>query len=456
MRFSASSAQRTELCPASAVMAPVEHDSEDADVGSALHEHLALRVTHGVDYAVEQLDETLARWNVGQKEAVFLRSRLMKFEWSPPPGALVEIRLALMPDGTVRRVPIDQRYLEGAVMTGQFDVLWAEPEPLRIDEATGEPVCPEGSVLWVSDFKGGLDSWVPTIETNFQASIYTFLSARWTRARSAMPAIIFPGPGQGEWDVPQRPWGEQEIAAAGERIRAMVDSVSGASELLARGELPVLREGRHCEFCPARHGCPAKVALLRSAIAEDGHAVPFAYGTLTADDAVRLAQSLGQLEQFARRAKEALQEHVRQRGPIPIGDGLFWGPRPQRKTKILAAIARPILEAGLGEHANTAFEISGASIERAVTEQLESSGSSRGVAPRVRQLYAQIGEEGGLLSSTGERWGVHRPKAEGEQDDDIDGDAPPPARPVVNKVAPSNDADDGAVVRFRTKRRGAR
>jgi len=124
--FSASAAQRVEYCPPSEVLPQVFNISEAADKGSAGHEHMHQRAVYGVDYAMENLDAVLARWNVEEREAGFLRSRLLKFEWSPPAGSAVEIRLALMPDFTVQRVPGDLRFYPGALFTGQFDVMWAE------------------------------------------------------------------------------------------------------------------------------------------------------------------------------------------------------------------------------------------------------------------------------------------------------------------------------------------
>jgi hypothetical protein len=320
-------------------------------------------------------------------------------------GALVEVRLALMPDGTVRRVPAEDRHYPGAITTGQFDVLWSEPEALLAFE-DGTVLCPEGSTLWVIDLKGGMDSWVPTIETNLQVHIYAFLAAIWTKAQRVLLGVLFPMPGEGDWDVVERPWGQREIEAVGVRIREMFARVDAEREKLSKGLPLALNEGRHCEYCPAQSRCPAKTALLKSALAQDGELVPNGEAPLSREEARRAAIAYGQLGQFLRRLREVLEADVHNHGPIDVGDGLVFGPKPETKKKFVAGVARRILDEQLGEFAPTAMQITGASIDRAVKEKLA---GARGVSPMVRRLYALIGEAGGLVEEQCFEWTVHRP-----------------------------------------------
>lgn len=410
--FSASDSSRVEACPASAVLPQVRRLSEVADKGSAGHEHMRDRVELGVDAAVERIDEVCARWNLSEREAGFLRSRLLKFEWSPPPGAITEIRLALMRDGRVVRVPETERFVEGALITGQFDAAWVEPGSFLFAEGSAEPRVPKGAQLWVADLKYGSDAWVSSVESNAQVSCYAYLAARWTGAEVVVPAVIYPGPGLGEWDVPTRPWGPAEIRAAGERLTRMFASVEEARERHRRGEPLRLTEGRHCEYCPAQSRCPAKIAMLRAALA--GELVPEDGSGLSAAEARRLASALAQLESIGKRAKAALHVYYQEHGPVDLGDGLAWGPVAKAKTKInLTPEAQRVLFAELGaECIDTALEVdvTGASIERAVKRKLELAGQSRGVAPAVRRIYAQLGEVGALESVETTEFRVHRPK----------------------------------------------
>lgn len=409
-RMSGSALPRIEVCPPSAALPQVGSTSEAADAGSALHDHIRHRAELGLDDAVARLEETMARWGLSETEAAFLRSRLMKFEWCPPHGSICEVRLALMPDWSVTRVPAEQRFVEGTLFTGQFDVVWAEPEPLIVNE-DGSVLCPERSTLWVLDLKGGQDRYVTTIERNLQVHTYALLAARWTRAKRVVPAVCFPGPGHGDWDVPGSVWGARQLEEVEGRLRRMLGAVELAESSIAAGEPLDLTEGRHCDYCPALTRCPAKIALFRSIFNEgppDLATVP-----LNDTESSRLVSLVAVLDTVQRRARRVLEAQVQETGrPIPLGDGIVWGPQTTERTTILAGQARSVLAEALGEFAAIAMnvDVSGASIERAVKAKLEAAGKARGVSPEVRRIYAKLGEVGALVQKPRTEWGAHRPK----------------------------------------------
>ena len=410
--FSASAAQRVEYCPPSEVLPQVFNISEAADKGSAGHEHMHQRAVYGVDYAMENLDAVLARWNVEEREAGFLRSRLLKFEWSPPAGSAVEIRLALMPDFTVQRVPGDLRFYPGALFTGQFDVMWAEPFPLLMQ---GERVvCPPNSVLVVADFKFGTDAWVHTIEANLQLGLYGFMAARWTGAKTVAPATIFPGPGSGDWDTVSPPWGERQLLAMEQRIRALLAGVERNKLKLAAGEPLDLTEGRHCLYCPARTHCPAKTAMYKRVFDEGAQSV-LGDAPFTPEQATAAAQALPEFQRFAKELNELLREYVKENGPIPLGDGVVWGPEKDQRDEILSAPARDILVAELGrEYAEEALrvKISKKSIEDAVKRKHDDEGIKRRTKATMGRILGKLGSAGAIVSSPRETWCAHRPVQE--------------------------------------------
>lgn len=409
IRVSGSALPRVESCPPSAVLPQVGSESEKADSGSALHDHMRDRAELGVDDAVAKLDERLAKWGLSEREAGFLRARLMKFEWSPPAGALCEVRLALWPDWTVTRVPAEQRFVPGALFTGQFDVVWSEPAPLVVNE-DGSIHCPAGSVLWVVDLKGGQDRYVTTIERNLQIAAYTFLAARWTGAKHAVPAALYPGPGQGTWDAPATAWGPREIDAVERRLRELFIKLEIEERSLAEG-LPLdLVEGNHCLYCPALTRCPAKTAFFK-AIVDEGE-LPHGPLPLSATDRRTLANALPMMERITKQLRHLLEADVGESGPIDLGDGIVWGPETTERTEILAVPARAVLERELGEYAAEAMtlEISGTSIERAIKKKHEAEGIARQGAPAKRRLWAKLGEAGALGQKQRTEWKAHRPK----------------------------------------------
>lgn len=412
--FSASSAQRVEICPPSEVLAQVMNVSEAADKGSAGHEHMHLRGTHGVDHAVAELDHTLAKWNVEEREAAFLRSRLLKFEWSPPAGAVMELRLALMPDFTVQRVPAELRFFPGAIFTGQFDVMWSEPQPLII-MPNGLLVCPPGSVLAIADYKLGKDSWVHTIEANLQLAIYAFLAARWTGAERVTAATIFPGPGEGDWDTFPRPWGARQLTEMEKRIRDLLASVERNQQKLAAGEPLELKEGRHCLYCPARSHCPAKNAMFKR-VFDSGAAAALGSAPLTPEQARYAANALPEFKRFADELRDALELYVEENGPIPVDDdGVVWGPLEGSSGVILPGPARDILREELGiEYADEALMkpvLSKKTIEDAVKRKHDDENIKRRLRPTMGRILGKLEEVGALQRKPKTTWCAHRPSA---------------------------------------------
>lgn len=455
IRVSGSALPRVEVCPGSAVLPHVGSESVAADAGSAGHEHVRDRSELGVDDAVSKIDQRAAEWGLDETETGFLRSRMMKWEWSPPVGSICEVRLALWPDWTVTRVPEDQRFVEGALLTGAFDVAWCEKggQPARfvaddapIDEreqvigkrASAGLRVPEGAILWVLDVKTGQDRYVATIETNFQVHLYAWMAAVYFRAARVMPAICFPGPGEGDWDVPARPWGARELAATEARLRALWTVLEQQQARLGAGEPLSLTEGPHCDYCPAQSRCPAKTALLKSVLS-DGGTVPFGDAPLTLEQAAKLAGMMGFFDVAKKRARRMLEVYVGEHGPIPLGDGRVFGPEPTEVTEILAEPARAVLAAELGEFADQAIgvDITGASIERAVKAKLASEGKDRGVAPARARIFAKLGEAGALSKKTRPEWKVHRPKAALPPVEDLISGGPvlPAPKPVAPSVA---------------------
>lgn len=412
--FSASSAQRVEVCPPSEVLAQVMNVSEAADQGSAGHEHMHLRGTVGVDAAVGLLDETLAKWNVEERDAAFLRSRLLKFEWSPPKGAAMEIRLALMPDFTVKRVPAELRFFPGAIFTGQFDVMWSEPQPLIL-KPNGLLVCPPGSVLAIADYKLGKDSWVHTIEANLQLMIYAFLAARWTGAERVTAATIFPGPGEGDWDTFPRPWGARQLVEMEKRIRDLLASVERNQKKLEAGEALELKEGRHCLYCPARSHCPAKTAMFKR-VFDSGAAAALGNAPLTPDQARYAANALPEFARFAKELREALELYVEENGPIPVDDdGVVWGPLDGSSGVILPGPARDILRTELGladaDEVLLRPSISKKAIEEVVKRQHEDAGIKRRLRPTMGRILGKLEEVGAMTYKAKTTWCAHRPSA---------------------------------------------
>lgn len=430
--FTGSTWTRVDRCPPSAILpGQVRSESERADVGSAIHEHMALRTTVGVAVAVEQIEATARRWNLDEKAASIFRARCLHFEWSPPRGAIAEMPLCLCEDGSVHVAQGSRgKYAglpRGAYFALTLDIMWAEPAPLVLAHCEGcgaptagkchackivaaPPQCPEDSTLWVVDYKTGSEVHVHEAEHNDQVLAGALLAARWTGAKTVLPAILYPRKGQGLWDVPEASFLVEEFEPIEKRLRRTHTRALEQRRKLTAGEPLDFTTGPHCEFCPAETRCTAKVGMLRAFV---GREAPASLEALTDEEAHTFAVMLPQLERFLNNSKAAMKAHVERTGrPIQLRHGRVWGPHEVTKTVVLPKVAIPILAAEVGEEraANAVkTTLSREAIEDAVKDAHLERGIARKVAPTVRQLMGIIGARGGLLSETRVEWSAYAP-----------------------------------------------
>jgi hypothetical protein len=374
------------------------------------------RVALGVDSAVQGLPALCERYGLDEEDAHWLKRRLMRFEWTPPDEALCEVALCLMDDGTVERVEGGQgRYPDlpaGAVLPGQVDILWAEiaGTPVAMEMVDGRPLCPPEAVLWVPDYKFGQDRYVATIENNLQTLAYAVMAAKWTGAQAVVPAIIYPGDGEGEWDTPDLPWDAERLGIAEVDVALVLAEAEEQKLAHARGEPLKLVEGRQCEFCASQAFCPAKTALLKSLI-EEG--IESRVGMLTEEQAIFWATQLRFLASMAPKVKNALQAYVGATNkPIQLGDGVVWGPVEEAKDSIIASQARGVLIDELGDYAEEAIveRVTKTSIGAAIKSKHDAEGIKRQGAATKRRVMAKLGEAGAIISTDRVEWKAHRPR----------------------------------------------
>jgi hypothetical protein len=416
-------------CPPSDALARTDEENDRQIAGSCGHEHMHQRAELGVDEAMRELPALCKRWGLDERETTFLSARLRNFEWVPPAHSIGELALALFEDGRVERTTGGRgRYpeldpggrLEGALLAGQLDVMWSEPEPLDLSDPA-HPRCPRGSALYVADYKFGFDAHVDPVEVNLQAHANAVMAARWTGARFVVPVVLFVKPPQGDWDSPAVAWGPREIAVAEARVRAtLAKRREQIDRLVAGDELDGFVEGEWCTFCPGKLSCPAKVSMMRRTADLAVVKAPF---ELTDEEAAWWALRITQIEGHVNRAREYLKARVDETGKnIDLGNGLEWGPVPAPTSRILAHVALPILDAEIGaSKLDDVARISRKSIESAVREMHAQHGIKRQLSKTMGRIMSQIKDAGGLLKEEGEQYKAHRPSAELDEGPDDDG-----------------------------------
>lgn len=399
--ISGSAMPQVAKCAPSGVLPRVLRIGDKDRIGSALHEHMADRPKLGIAGAVARLEEIALAWDLDEREASIFMARARSFEWSPPRASLCEKALCLLEDGTVVEVEGGRgsysQLPPGALLPTQIDVIWSEPQPLYRDTA-GRIRCPQGSTLWVGDYKSGLEQYVDPVEKNLQLITGCVLAAKYVGATAAIPAAIFIRKGRGLWDVPEHALDEAGLVEAEALLRAVLANVDEQRRRLAAGEPLTFVEGSHCTFCDSRTYCSAKIASLKSYLDDPQ---PLSAEQLTAAQATRLAEMLPQIENFADHARAALVAYTNARGPVKVSaPGKLWGPNPHERTVVDPAIAVAVLAEELGDvdaaRAILKAEVSKSAIETAIKEQHAALGITRKVSAAMRRVLGKIGEQGGL------------------------------------------------------------
>jgi len=413
-----SSLHRAEECPASQALPCVGHVNMPANVGSAIHDHLELRAKHGIEKAFAEIEAICDRWGLVDVTRDVTIARCHKFKWVPPDGATAELPLAWDAEG--RAIMVDggrgtYNLPPGAWGPGTIDILWSEPEPLvwthdpRFGNCLAVPHCPEGSTLFVADYKTGEDRYVPPVENNPQVASGAAKAANLTGAKNVVAMVIFVTGEQGVWDVSE-PWGPGRLAAAKARVRAIHDSAMQAKADVAKGVVRP-REGMHCLYCDAFTHCPAKVDMITSVLGSGRPCYE------VEDDLPKLVATIAQVETFVRNAKALLRASVEETGKsIDLGGGLYWGEKVGSRLKFVSHKTLPVLKNELGEDAIDAFETTKARIRAVVKAHLEAQGIRRKGAPTARRILEQIEKAGGSYLEPTSTYTWYR------EDDDNDGE----------------------------------
>ena len=420
--FSGSGYNLARLCPGSTAQARIGSTNERADSGNAIHQHLDDRVKLGLQAALDLLPQRLHRWELNEDDAAFVTARCRRFTFVPPAGALSEVPLCLVADGSVvscvggrgeYEVP------EGGVLPATLDVMWSEPEPLKVVD--GVPRCPQGSVLWVPDYKSGKEENVAQVEHNRQAMVCALLAAIYTGAARVVPGIVYVRSGEGEWDCPTDAAGNvQPVNVEGLRwlLEEVLATHAACAEQARRrlsGEPLTLVEGTHCGWCAARERCPAKLAMIRAVV--DGTLAPSGEpGELTTSQAARLAEVKPQIARWLVRANEALKLHADAHGDVPLGDGRVYGRHEVQQDEVEWSSGLEVLAAEVGEVAAKAAltppKLARSAIDAALKKHLEESGVRRQGEATKRRVYARLKASGALRKVAVVKYEVHKVEPE--------------------------------------------
>lgn len=165
-----------------------------------------------------------------------------------------------------------------------------------------------------------------------------------------------------------------------------------------------LRDGAHCDWCPAKRRCPALLAMATALGNDPGAIVPLGGIELTLEQAGRALNRMASLTLVMKLAESSIREASRVLGPIPLGDGRFKGHQPiatrnitdvDKAVEIVATVVGPDRAAKMVERS-----VSMGAVEAAAKSYLvDTTGKPRGVGKLTDELSDKL-EKGGALTVT--------------------------------------------------------
>lgn len=224
----------------------------------------------------------------------------------------------------------------------------------------------------VVDLKTGLTD-VPHPSRNAQLRLGALAAARYHGVDSARAGILHAPEGRTPW------WSwatldafELELVAS--EMTTLADRIGSSRRDVAAGATPRLTVGEHCNHCPARHGCPARVAMAQRLAGEPEKVVLDLKAMLTPDSAALALARWKAAKKALEEVGAALYAYAAE-SPIPLGDGRVWGPVTSEREVIDAEAAWLVLSETFGvDVARKAMtlETSKAGVDRAMKALRES------------------------------------------------------------------------------------
>lgn len=356
MTITMSALPRLLNCDGSLVLPRAEYASEWADAGNTEHAELAQQV----------LSKTLP-------------PRLAKIA---PEGARVEVKVAIDVAAGEARIlgelgSRDYGELGPFEIAGQIDVLGII-----------------GDTVVVIDWKTGYKDVDPA-DRNWQVWGYALAACRALGKSRAQIHIAYTNqPGQ---PIDSHDLDAFDLADFAERLKGLHVREARLQVEYKQGQTPTTREGNWCRYCPSKTRCPSKTALLVQ-LSSGGLSV-LGDTQLTPDDAAKAHFEIERIDQLLKEAKSRREKYVDEVGPIPLGDGRYFGRKPQNGARVLdAAKTEQAIYSIVGEAAKefAAMAIEKKTTMAALERAAKQFAPKRGATKLKESIVATVDALGGL------------------------------------------------------------
>lgn len=341
--------QLAMTCAASQVLEVVDSEFAAGEAGREKHAAYGGAMT-GESVPADQLTDETKKWLETMLENEHLTAALQ--------GSVTEPAYAYdVMTGAARYIGRDLKWRYGASPTeyaGAMDFVRTEPDSVA-----------------VVDLKTGMTE-TPHPVRNAQLRFGGMAAAKVAGVDRARLGVLVAPVGR----QPFMQWSELDAFSMVEvelELRDLADRIGWAREAVAKGKTPHLTVGEHCGNCKARFGCPARVAMAKRLTGEPEQVVMDLKAMLNPEMA---RKALGRWKAGKKALDEvgaALYAYAKE-FPIPLGDGLVWGPVTSEREVIDAEKAWLILATQYGgpiAKAAMTLETSKAGVDRAMHELRE-------------------------------------------------------------------------------------
>ncbi len=301
MHTTPSALPRLRLCLGSVVLPNASQEAPSMARGTAKHAYLQA-LTNGTPRAVA-LSAVPEEWRAD--------AAAMDVDALPPlTSASAEVALAW-------HVATDACRVLGVGLTREAARVACRPGemPMVVDRLGA--ASPTSGV--VVDWKTGWQEDLAPAAEHWQLLTYAavaLLAYGWDEVTAALCRVDASPP---RWDSTRLDWLGAGAHLA--RVRALLARAEAAQETYhQRGELPTLRTGKHCAWCPARLACPGRVGAAVSLLRERPEA-GVAPLVLSLEEAGAAWERAKLAEEVAREVRLSMEQVAREAGGLPLPGG---------------------------------------------------------------------------------------------------------------------------------------
>lgn len=253
----------------------------------------------------------------------------------------------------------------------------------------------------VVDWKVGRVQPDPTSQL-WQMRTLALMAARWSGDRTARAVTIWAPHGANVTTVDAATFEALDIDLIEAELVELLDRITDAHRDVLEDRTPQLALGSHCSQCRARLACPARVGLIRSAVADAGKQLRSAAEATKLATAEELSAAWSRALPLIEASKEletAFREAAKDR-PFVTKPGYVLGLHSTKRERLDPALAVKAMEDLLGPKAarvGIEVDVTKAGVDRAIRARVAELGEGAPSQAELRRdILDRLRREGGV------------------------------------------------------------